>query len=542
MALPWLHPKTKVYYARLWVPVDLKPVLKKEEVRRSLRTKDLQEAKRRYLHVASEIVAEWEQIRSAADFVDEPDEAMPSARRISEKEAHALAGEFYRAVVRQHEENPGSPDTWEKALLGIQRSLPARERQAGITVIEMGPWSVGANNAARVMGTEVRAFLDERDDNLDAPSFVRLCGAVALAKRDAFEHLLRNARGNFDADPKANRFPPISPRTAEADPTPEGPAYGYVEVSDAWYAAGGIAAKTRKSWVGKLRMLTEFLGKDDLGSITQDDVMLWRDHRQAQGISPRTISYADMAGPRAIFNWAIKSKKFPRIVVNPFAEMAVKVPKTKTTRQKGFTLKEAHKILAATLEPPSNRYGETGAGARRWGPWLAAYSGARIGEIMQLHADNVYAEEASDGRKIMCVRLTPEDGDMKTGEFRIVPLHPHVIEQGFLAYVKRRRGKPLFYEPSASRKADAANTQADKAGQRIASWVRGLGIAGVAPNHGWRHRLKTISRSCGIDRDVGNFLTGHSAQDVAAEYGDYLIEVLHENVCKLPRYVIQRAE
>jgi len=533
MTLPWLHPRTKTWYARLWVPVELKPIVKKDEVRRSLRTKDAGEAKRLFKQVVAEIEAEWHQMREAAEFVKP---YLPE-RSLSQMEAHGLAGEIYREIVDLHRANPGSPERWEREIEDLQRMLPARERTPGAQFAVMGPWSVGTRSAARAFGAEVRAFLDAREDNLDAPSFVRLCGAVALAKRDAYAHLLRNASGDFAQDPKASRFPELPPKAKALEPAPKGPGYGYEQVCDAWFAAGGIAPKTRKSWVGKLRLLTEFLEKDDLAGITQGDVLRWRDHRQAQGIAARTISYADMAGPRAIFNWAIASKKFPRIVSNPFADMAVKVPKRQTTRQKGFTLKEAETILAATLEPEENRLSETGAGARRWGPWLAAYSGARIGEIMQLQASNVYAEIAANDQEIWCMRLTPEDGSIKSGQFRLVPLHPHVIEQGFLKYVKTRRGKPLFYDPLSSRKADAANTQADKAGQRLAKWVRELGIVGVQPNHGWRHRLKTVARSCKIDRDISNFLTGHSAEDVAAEYGDYLVEVLHEAVCRLPRYL-----
>ena len=36
---PWPLPKSGVFYARLWVPIDLQPILKRKEVRKSLGTR-----------------------------------------------------------------------------------------------------------------------------------------------------------------------------------------------------------------------------------------------------------------------------------------------------------------------------------------------------------------------------------------------------------------------------------------------------------------------------------------------------------------------
>jgi hypothetical protein len=55
----------------------------------------------------------------------------------------------------------------------------------------------------------------------------------------------------------------------------------------------------------------------------------------------------------------------------------------------------------------------------------------------------------------------------------------------------RPRGtRPLFYDPARSRGGSDANPHYKKVGERIAEWVRSLGIdVRVAPNHGWRHRF-----------------------------------------------------
>jgi hypothetical protein len=47
----------------------------------------------------------------------------------------------------------------------------------------------------------------------------------------------------------------------------------------------------------------------------------------------------------------------------------------------------------------------------------------------------------------------------KTAQWRVVPIHSHVIAQGFLEYVDERRklNKPLFYDPDRSRGGKPGN-------------------------------------------------------------------------------------
>jgi len=539
MTLPWRHPTHGVWYARLWVPADLKPIVKKDEVRRSLRTKDPTEAKRIFKQVVAEIETEWEQLRQVSEFV----RPVRPARALTQMEAHGLAGEFYRSTVAAHQDNPGDPKRWEAEISALQRMLPAREREPGSGVITFGPWSVGSNSAARMLGPEVRTFLDARDDNLDAPSFVRLCGAVALAKRDAYAQLHRNAMGDFAADPRAARFPTLPEKSEQSNastPLSREPV-GVEELLEGWRTLASPKHRTFKSWSGKLRMLMRFAQKEDVSQLTKLDVERWRDERIKNGINPSTVAMGDLAGVRNVLAWAKEHTSLPGITENVAAEVKQKVPKTKVKlRSKSFTFMEAKKILSATLLPVSGRYTQARAGAQRWVPWLCAYSGARVGEIAQMHSCRIAEHELPDGKKYWCMEITPLDGDVKDSEARTIPLHSHVIEQGFLDYAKRRQkvGKPLFYEPELGRGAET-HRQANKVGDRLGQWVReDLKIVGVQPNHGWRHRFETISRNKDIREDVIDHITGHEGADVSAKYGDFLIEALSKAIEKMPRYEV----
>jgi hypothetical protein len=83
----------------------------------------------------------------------------------------------------------------------------------------------------------------------------------------------------------------------------------------------------------------------------------------------------------------------------------------------------------------------------------------------------------------------------KGAEARSVPIHDHLIRQGLLDYVASRGKRPLFYDPKRSRGGKDSNPHHQKVAERLAEWVRELGIeVGVAPNHGWAPLLFTGAR------------------------------------------------
>jgi len=141
-----------------------------------------------------------------------------------------------------------------------------------------------------------------------------------------------------------------------------------------------------------------------------------------------------LSASRTVFAWARVHK---RIRQNPFKEVKVDVPRKVQKREDGrsFTNEEALTILRASLtyQAPATPTERT----RRWVPWVCAYSGARSGEITQLRGVDI---EKRDGFYVM--RITPEAGTTKTGQVRVVPLHEHLIAQGFIETV-RQVGNPI---------------------------------------------------------------------------------------------------
>jgi hypothetical protein len=143
------------------------------------------------------------------------------------------------------------------------------------------------------------------------------------------------------------------------------------------------------------------------------------------------------------------------------------------------------------------------------------------------------------------MRLTPEAGSIKTGNARTVPLHDHLIDQGFIEFVRAQGAGPLFYNirSTGAVEVDPLNPERSpsiKTRGRLGDWVRGLGIADpeVGPTHGWRHTFKQISERVGITEKMSDAITGHAAATVGRSYGAPTVEDMAEALKKFPRYVV----
>ena len=64
-----------------------------------------------------------------------------------------------------------------------------------------------------------------------------------------------------------------------------------------------------------------------------------------------------------------------------------------------------------------------------------------MGEITQLRGADVREEEG-----MWAIHITPAAGTVKTRQGRTVPIHEHLIDQGFLKFVTSRGKGSLFYK------------------------------------------------------------------------------------------------
>lgn len=314
-----------------------------------------------------------------------------------------------------------------------------------------------------------------------------------------------------------------APATAVPAPKPLRPIFAsYAKEAD-------LAPSTVKRWTPVLDRLIAHLGHDDAAAISRTDIVAWKDALLDGGMSNVTVRDVYVAAVKATLQYAVDQGT---LAENPAAGIKVRVREAPVERDKGFDGKEAETILSATLRKPSGKISVETAAARRWVPWICAYTGARVNEITPLSWRDFVRRDG-----IWMIRIRAENN--KTRKFREVPIHSHLIEQGLLDYAKSRGSRPLFYDPRRSRGAKDSNPHHKKVGERLAEWVRLIGIDGrVAPNHGWRHRFSSISRVVAMPEDVRNIIQGHARAKVADRYGETWPLVALREIEKLPRYVI----
>lgn len=338
----------------------------------------------------------------------------------------------------------------------------------------------------------------------------------------------------------------VIPTPSPPPPPPSGPAKAASRVPllatfDA-YAAAVLKPITAQDWRRAVEHLVAFLGHDDALRLTADDLLRWRDLLLVEPLRDGSVRQAVtirgkyIGSVKAMLNWAVQERKLPTNVALGIVVRGAKKPKL---RERDFTNEEAHRILAATFAPVHANVAETYARARRWIPWLCAYTGARVNELSQLRGEDVAQIEG-----VWTIRITPEAGTVKAQAARIVPLHAHLIEQGFLELVEGLGAGPLFYDPSRQRVHADTNRHVKKVGERLGQWVRGtVGITdpNVSPNHGWRHRFKTQALQAGVPERVADALQGHAAKTVGQTYGSVPIGTLAGAVAQLPRYQVPGA-
>lgn len=509
MPTPWKHPKTGTYWIRLRVPDRLQDKLGKRLFQRTLGTKSVAEAKVLFAEALAELNEIWARLS-----VD--------AGRMTRKQRHALAGEYCRWSIARRENDPGRVDVLLREIASDEFCIapPGKRLPApGYPVRELMPM-----------------FLAERGipvHDLDMYDLATDCGkAEVLAKKT----LLRYAQGDYRKAPELELFPTYVPTAAKA-------TSGDLTLDrywDAFVKEKKLAPGTQKRWRPLLRKLEKHVGRSDLGTVTSEEIVGWKDALIASGISYRTIAEGHFAAARSFFNWAIRNRK---LLANPCAGVTIekeKVVHLVPPRSRELRDEEAKLILSESLRPADVRASETFAAAKRWVPWLCAFTGARVNEMTQLRAQDILEERMGD-KIVYVVRITPAAGSVKNGIARDVVLHPCLIAQGFVALAKLKKTGPLFYDGNRARTATAENPPYKKVGERLARWVREIGVddVGIDPNHGWRHRYKTVARRSGMTDLVSDGICGHASKSVGDAYGEMPMERKWRETNLLPRIEVQ---
>lgn len=355
----------------------------------------------------------------------------------------------------------------------------------------------------------------------------RQLGTILL---DVLETSHRRDKGDYSGDPALPKVAHVA-----AKPTKENRSEKAVSLSALFedYVTDlqreGRGRDVRSRWTRTIDSLRAFVKHNDAVRLTRKNILEWRDDL-LKTLSIKTVRSVYLAAVGAVLQFGFDND---RLTSNVAAGIKMRTKGKPQTREKGLTHAEALAVLrvAKTYEPkysknPRTRESQYRVDAKRWVPWLLAFTGARVVEICQLRKCDILREEGID-----FIRITPDAGSVKDSKPRDVPIHLQLIDLGFLEFVKGKADGPLFLNPDNQ---DSVKAARDLSG-RLTKWIRDQDLIGkdVSPHHGWRHRFKTISWDAGLEARIVDAIQGHAARTSGENYGDVSLQARAAAISKL---------
>ena len=263
-------------------------------------------------------------------------------------------------------------------------------------------------------------------------------------------------------------------------------------------------------------------------------------------MSPTTInSYVQRFS--TLLNWAVKEDYLER---NPARGLRVLDPVRKKDKRLPFSPEQLNLIFNAPIykgcKDDERGYSEVGTARPRrskfWIPLIGLYSGMRLNEICQLNKEDICIID-----DISCFTITMDasgkggDKRLKTkNSERLVPVHPMLIEIGFLDFVRKRQNASqpkLFNDIQMA----ASGYYSDQISKWFIHFLNNCGARRPKTSfHSFRHNFRDGMREAKIDKDIAYALGGWASDSpddnaiTAENYGrGYKIKTFYEAVASI---------
>lgn len=561
------RPGSSFYYARIEIPKELrqhypgagKKSPHRDQLWKSLKTRDPREARER----GAAVIARWR-----AEFADllrrrEPtptdlqaavwshyQEALATDQRSRARYPTAASLEEVKQKARAEIDAGQDPFIAAMDVLVTRDAAKLdRDRRAILLAEHRKHLATGETALIAAYADEVI----ERDGLLivrGSPEWRDLCQRLQRAEIAGLERTIERDAGNFGGAPTDPIIVPPDPtmgkRFAE-------PGETIMELYDR-FKTEKFGTARRDTWDQNrkiVRLFAEFIGDaSHISAITRKAVRNWKhelarwpvkaaDIKAFKGLSFRKVIEANATlgkptiGEKTINKYLSAVGSFATwLLQNDYLNEDVMtglylVVNKREKKRYPFTAEQLSTIFRSPLfnrcvgDGQEHRLGKVEIRDwRYWMPWIALYTGARLGEIAQLLTTDV---RQLHGVWIFHITEIGDEDDQKStktgGSQRVVPIHRELIKLGFLAYhdAMRARGEKRLF-PEVERDTRGYFGDASKF---FNDHFRALGVkVDKRVNfHSFRHGIADAFRAAGYIDEQFNVLLGHTKATTTGKYG-----------------------
>ena len=529
------------FYFRRWVPKPIIPILNKAEIKLSLQTGDPDEARRRCRIITNA----FEKLVSDKGALGEMAE-LPSN----------VIDNLIRGYFAQEIESAK-----ELVELGPSYPTPGLEAENEIRLAKQHDQKLKSEIVTTKFTSSTLAAMKEVVGNAgyDLPGrrseqYDQLCRGIIRAKLERNRIYAAMLAGDYDQIDVKDPLFKIAMDAGQPGSVPtvgQGNSETVQELIDKYIKLKKVndwTGKTLKDNVRVLNWLSELVGADTkISNVVKGHVDAFRDlvmtvpanfqkKKKFAGMTTLQAAAASEEKDRLSLKTADKYMKTMKSFLNWCAEeeYVTKVPGGKVsvpykggseTPREPFSKSQLQSLFSSPLytghSTPSRRSTPGDLvikDAFYWVPLIGLYSGMRLGEILQMHKADVIQEE---GIWFFNVVTTTEDNEqilyddvksLKTDQSRRrVPVHPKLIELGFLEFLNERKreksgGLRIFNEE----KKGADGYHSHNFSKKFSRYLTAIKIKTKAiVFHSFRHNFKDAMREAEIPDSHQDALMGH---------------------------------
>lgn len=525
-----------IYYFYARVPLDLIPLLGKNEIKKSLKTSDFKTAK-----AAAKVYSlDLEKLGMIA-----------RTRMIDDVQLHKLLQRYKDSYLLGID---AARDTGATVMDVVEHQAVAKRPLAGLNVNRMlsqldnlfgdNPNAEAAITVYKSMlanlKTELRtnefdqhtrldaiAFIEDNKLDVELPpkgwydpnsdewfqrpqgDFLKIIRKLLQTKIDIYSTEIQRLEGNY-SNPYDTQARTKRPPFYLSDAVEEFCKYRQREKP--------ANERTQQRYREYFNVMVPLIGDKDVTEYTRQDLLKLKDtlyNRIANAtknpkvkrtLDKRTVETNYMGKISSLFTWLHTNEYIDRNMTTGLVS-SLTAKERRERKRKPYDSDDLKRIFDLLPFDPSQPH-------LAWVPLIAAYSGCRQGEICQLLVTDI-----KEAHGIHYMHITEEDDNgniVKTvkneNSRRLVPLHPVILDMGFLKYVELRKaqGKKVLFENQDRTRSHFKPLT----GQYYSKLFQTFNRQKITDDpkkvfHSFRHLVHNELKQAGVASDLYHSITGH---------------------------------